>query len=195
MNGDVLLITYDYTKGIYELHSQIEKYDEECSIDFQKLIRISDEKVNPSNICNGDTFNLFMDNTLNISFTHDQYYYISCNYSKNNIHKYEIHTLFVNNKFNIEFVYDPIMSLFADTNTCGWDEDYDDKEVFIITQNTVWHPSLIMCVRSNKNKFPKSHPIIDELDVRFKMHRVITEFNDSCKVDLYYEHEFEFENY
>lgn len=183
MNGDVLLIEYDHTMSISGLKHKIQEYDEQFSEALQVLIRLSDEQINPSDICDGDSFILVINpEEIKIRFYDEGLVEPivirpqegSSNYN----HRFKIYSLY--NVLQLSFyyfIYDIDSNQYALADTCDvYDED-DEPESYYFTDDTIWYSSLYECLQSYySNIFPEEHPIIDQLDVRFKKFRLNTEF-------------------
>lgn len=181
MNGDVLLIEYDQTMLISGLKHKIQEYDEQFSEAQQVLIRLSDEQINPSDICDGDSFILvinpeeikfrFYDESLvePIAFRPQEG---SSNYN----HRFEIYSLYITEFYY--FIYDIDSNQYAIADSCDiYDDEDDELETYYFTDDTIWYSSLYECLQSYyTNIFPEGHPIIDQLDGRFKQFRLNTQF-------------------
>lgn len=193
MNGDILIIEYDHTLLIYGLNHKIKEYNEQFSEKLQTLIRISDEKVNPSDICDGDSFILVINpEEIRIRFYDESLVEpISIRPqegSSNYNHCFELHSLYHINKSNFYyFIYDVDADLYAITDTCDMHKFRRGPEYYYFTDDTIWYSSLYECLHSHYKKiFTDEHPIIDQLEVRFKKYRLHTEFKYTNAYDSFY---------
>lgn len=180
MNGDILLIEYDPTTSIYGLKQKIQEYDKQFIAILQTLIRISDEKVNPSDICDGDSFILVIDlGEIKIRFNDESLVgdivIRPQEGSSNYDHRFEIYSIY---NYNISssyyFIYDIDADLYAITDTCDVEDDSRCViEYYCFTDDTIWYSSLYECLHSYYTPlFLQEH-----IDVQFKKYRLHTEFN------------------
>ena len=182
MNGDILLIEYDQTMSISGLKHKIQEFDEQFSEDQQVLTRLSDEQINPADIYDGDSFILVI-NPENIYFRFydeslvEPVRIIPQEGSANENHRFHIYSLYVHSN-SYYFIYDIDSNQYAIADSCDReDEDDDELETYYFTEDTIWYSSLYECLDSYyEDIFPEEHPVIDELEVRFKKFRLNTEF-------------------
>lgn len=182
MNGDLLVIEYDTNIYINELKTKIEEHNPQLSVYSQKLIRLSDEIIDPHEIKNGDVFAIFVHDFIQISFFHEVLGTIKF---ENTNHVYaadycDIYTIYINNKHCMDFLYNVTKEIYAHSRTCILEQSIHDMDDFgyIITDNTLWYPSLLECIESQPNQFPKADNIKNELETRFKMYPVMNELLD-----------------
>lgn len=178
MNGDLLTVEYDTIIYINELKTKIEDFNPQLSNYCQTLIRVSDEIVDPNDIHDGDIFAILIDEQIRISFFNDMSGYI---YFENKNHicsdNIEIYTLYINDTHCMEFLHNVTNNQYTHSITCILQSTYPEYS-YTITDNTIWYSSLIECVHSQPNGFPKSRTIADQLDVRFNMYHVMNELID-----------------
>jgi hypothetical protein len=182
MNGDLLQIEYDSILSIAGLKDRIQQSNQEFLPTLQTLIRLSDEEVNPTDISDGDSFVLliqpeeirirFYDESLCDSFS-IQPQQGDANYH----HSFELHSLYhINTTSEYYFLYDVDSNQYAIANTCVIRER-PRGTTYYFTDDTIWYSSLYQSLQSfYGDLFPEEHPLIDQLEVRFKKHRVDIEF-------------------
>jgi hypothetical protein len=178
MNGDLLVIEYDTILYINELKMKIEECYPQLSIYSQKLIRLSDEMVNPCEIHNGDVFAILIDDPIRISFFHEALIDIEFE-NKNNSYVgdlIDVYTIYINNKYCMDFLYNVTKKLYAHERACILHQSIDcaHKFRYKITDTTQWYSSLLECIESQ----PNGNAFTDEIETRFHMHRVMNELLD-----------------
>lgn len=178
MNGDLLVIEYDTHLYINELKMKIEEHNPQLSIYSQKLIRLSDELVNPCEIHHGDVFAILIDDPIRISFFHEAFGGVEFEHTT---HAYaadqiDIYTIYINNKHCMDFLHNVTKKLYAHSRTCILDQSVQEmcEFTYTITDNTLWYPSLLECIESQ----PKGHTFTDEVEIRFNMYRAMNELLD-----------------
>lgn len=181
MNGDLLHIEYDTTLYINELKMMIHEYHPQLSIYSQKLIRLSDEMVDPFIIQDRDVFAILIDDPIQISFLNDEYGGIEFE-NENNAYaadRIDIYTIYVNNKHCMDFIYNETKKLYAHSRTCILQSvDWEHKFEYKVSDNAQWYPSLLECIESQ----PNGHTFTDEIETRFNMNRVMNELLDYVKL-------------
>jgi hypothetical protein len=183
MNGDLLDIKYDPSLSIEGLKDHIHESNQEFHPSLQTLIRLSDEQANPFDILDGDSFLLliqpeedrirFYDESLcePVSIQPQQGH---SNYD----HSFELHSLYhINTTSEYYFLYDVDSNQYAIADTCNIRERRRGPTYYYFTEDTIWYSSLYECLQSYYGDiFPQQHPLIDQLEVRFKKHRVNIQF-------------------